>query len=82
MQVMQTRMGQNGRVVIPAEMRAALGLNAGDDVLMELQAGEIRLVALRDSVRQAKALFRQAIPDNRSVVADFIADRKAEAGRE
>ena len=78
----QARLGQNGRVVIPAEMRAALGLNTGDEILMELQAGEIRLVALRDSVRQAKALFRQAIPDSSNVVDDFIADRKLEASRE
>ena len=82
MQVQQSRMGQNGRVVIPAAMRQALGLKEGDEVVMRLEAGEIRLVALRDSVRQARSLFRRYVHERASVVDDFIASRRREAADE
>lgn len=79
MQTLQTRMGQNGRVVIPAEMRQALGLKAGDEVVMRLEDGEIRLVALRDSVRQARELFRRHVAAETPVVDELIAGRRLEA---
>lgn len=82
MQMQQTRMGQNGRVVIPAEMRHAMGLKAGDEVVMRLEAGEIRLIALRDSVRQARSLFRLHVPEGAPVVDDFTASRRQEAADE
>jgi len=82
MQAQQSRIGQNGRIVIPAEMRHALGLKAGDEVVMRLEAGEIRLVALRDSVRQARELFRQHVPEGVPVVDNFIASRRQEAAGE
>lgn len=75
-------MGQNGRVVIPAEMRHALGLKAGDEVVMRLEAGEIRLVALRDSVRHARELFRRHVPAGVPVVDELIASRRQEAADE
>lgn len=80
MQSQQLRLGQNGRLVIPAEIRLALGIHTGDEVLMTLEGNEIRLCALRDSVKQARAIFKQhASVQEGSVVDVFIAERRKEA---
>ena len=82
MQVLQTRIGQNGRVVIPAEMRHAMGLKVGDEVVMRLEAGEIRLIAVRDSVRHARELFRRNVPAGVPVVDELLSDRRRQAADE
>lgn len=81
MQTQQTRV-QSGRVVIPAEMRHALGLKAGDEVVLRLEGGEIHLASLRDSVRQARTLFRQHVSAGTPAVEDLIAERRREAADE
>jgi bifunctional DNA-binding transcriptional regulator/antitoxin component of YhaV-PrlF toxin-antitoxin module len=37
------RVGSGGRVVSPAESRKALGVQIGDDMVIELKADEVRL---------------------------------------
>jgi AbrB family looped-hinge helix DNA binding protein len=82
MSTMQTRIGQNGRIVIPADMRAALDLQPGDEVVLHLEDGEIRLIALRESVRRARELFRRHVPPGTPVVEGLIAERRQEAEHE
>jgi AbrB family looped-hinge helix DNA binding protein len=67
-------MGDRGRLVIPAEMRARLGLEAGTPlVLVETARGVV--VATRD---QAKALLRDQLQGS-SLVDELLAERRAEA---
>ena len=42
-----TKISPEGRMVIPAEVRKALGLTAGDRVRLVLEAGEVHLVSAR-----------------------------------
>ncbi len=39
----KTRMGANGRIVIPTDFRSQLGLEPGDTVLMEVDDGVLRI---------------------------------------
>ena len=34
---------ENGRVVIPAQFRKALGINAGDEIVLRLQENELKI---------------------------------------
>ena len=43
----RTRMSQNGRIVIPAAFRKALGVDDGDDLVLRLQDGELRITTLQ-----------------------------------
>jgi AbrB family looped-hinge helix DNA binding protein len=36
------KLNENGRVVIPAQVRAALGIEAGDELLMRVEDDELR----------------------------------------
>ncbi len=74
----QMKMSESGRVVIPIEIRQALGLKEGDMVLFEQLDGEARI-----TTRRAQELFRQYVPVGSPSLADeLIAERRAEAARE
>ncbi len=78
----KARLTQGGRIVIPAAYRKALGLNVGDEVILRLDDGELRLFTRLQAIRRAQELMRRYIPDDRSLVDELIAERRAEAARE
>jgi AbrB family looped-hinge helix DNA binding protein len=80
--VVATKLSEGGRIVIPAEYRKALGLDAGDEVFLQLQDGEIRIYTLAQAVRRAQELVRRYVPEGRSLVDELIAERRLEAQRE
>jgi len=48
-----------GQITIPAEVRAELGVNAGDRVeFVEIGEGQFAIVAATRSVRQLSGMFR------------------------
>jgi AbrB family looped-hinge helix DNA binding protein len=82
MHMIQAKMSEGGRVVIPLEIRKALGLKEGDVVLWELAEGEARLTTRRERLRRAQDLVRQYVPEGVSLVDELIAERRAEAERD
>jgi AbrB family looped-hinge helix DNA binding protein len=44
------RVNENGRVVIPASYRKALGINVGDEVLLRIEDDELRITTLADEL--------------------------------
>jgi len=77
-----TQIGEGGRVVIPAVMRAALGVGVGDTVLLRFDDGELRILTPRQALRRAQELVRQYVPEGVSLVDELIAERRLEAARE
>lgn len=76
------RMTEGGRIVIPAEFRRALGLNVGDELLMRLEDGELRLFTLEQGIKRAQETYRKYVPPDRDLVDELIRERHAEAERE
>lgn len=76
------KLGPGGRVVIPVNMREAMGLKQGDAMLARLEGTQLRLVTLMESVRQLQALTSKYVPDGVSLAGELIAERRAEAERE
>jgi AbrB family looped-hinge helix DNA binding protein len=73
------KMADGGRVVVPAEIRRALGLSDGDAVTWELRDGEARLIPRRERVRRAQALVSGQVPPAISLASQLLAERRAEA---
>ena len=48
-----------GRILIPANIRKALNLNIGDELLLKVEEDEIHMVPLSKAVQQAQDLIRQ-----------------------
>ncbi|MDI6750259.1 MAG: AbrB/MazE/SpoVT family DNA-binding domain-containing protein [Rhodocyclaceae bacterium] len=80
--MIQVKMSEGGRVVIPAEIRQALGLKVGEPVLFELKEGEAVITSRRAQLERARALVRQHVPANVSLVDELILERRAAAHHE
>jgi AbrB family looped-hinge helix DNA binding protein len=81
-QAQKVELGAGGRLVIPAPMRAALGMKEGDKVLVRLEGSELRIYTYQEAMRRAQELVRSFVPPGVSLVDELIADRRAEAARE
>ncbi|WP_238720013.1 AbrB/MazE/SpoVT family DNA-binding domain-containing protein [Nitratireductor alexandrii] len=76
------QIGAGGRIVIPAEMRAAMGVSEGDSLLARVIDGELRLLSQDAALQKAQALVRQVVPEGVSLVDELIAERRLEARRD
>ncbi|MBO0722151.1 MAG: AbrB/MazE/SpoVT family DNA-binding domain-containing protein [Blastocatellia bacterium] len=77
-----TRIAGGGRLVIPAEYRRALRLKAGDEVIIRLEDGELRILTRAEAVKRAQVIVQRHVKKGRSLVDELIAERRAEAKRE
>jgi AbrB family looped-hinge helix DNA binding protein len=82
MQYMNTRIGDGGRLVIPAEFRKALGMHVGDDVILALGDGELRILTRLEAIRRAQERVRPYVRAGESLADELVAERRAEAARE
>lgn len=82
MYVVKTKLGENGRIVIPAEYRRVMGLGPGDEVILRLDEEGLHLYTPAQAVARAQAVVRRYIPEGRSLSGELIAGRRAEAARE
>ena len=76
------RVNENGRVVIPASFRKALGINAGDEVVLRIEDDELRITTLKRRVERAQRRIRRYIKPGRSLVDELIAERREAVKRE
>ena len=76
------RMSENGRVVIPAEVRKQLGLTAGELLTLTVEEGSLRLMTRRARIRAAQASVARYISPGRRLEDELIAERRKEARRE
>jgi AbrB family looped-hinge helix DNA binding protein len=77
-----TQITSGGRIVIPAPLRRALGLKDGDEVLIRLEGGELRILTRRERVHRARAMVMSRIGAGRSLADELIAERREEAAGE
>lgn len=75
------RLGDRGRLVLPAVVRRQLNLRAGERLLLMVDAGVIRLVAARQQVHETRGIYRHLAP-KRSLATELLRERRAEAARE
>ncbi|MDQ3480240.1 MAG: AbrB/MazE/SpoVT family DNA-binding domain-containing protein [Actinomycetota bacterium] len=73
----QVVMGDRGRLVVPAELRERLGLEAGSHLLL-LDTSQGVVLATR---QQVKALVRRDLQGT-SLVEDLLADRRRASDKE
>jgi bifunctional DNA-binding transcriptional regulator/antitoxin component of YhaV-PrlF toxin-antitoxin module len=76
------RIAPGGRVVIPAEFRKALGVEIGDDMVMELTNGELRLRSFDAALKRVQEIVRKYVPEGVSLADELIRERREEATRE
>ena len=78
MQEVQTRLGENGRIVIPAEFRKLLGLKVGDPLVVRLDEDGLRIESRRAAVRAAQRMIRERVPKGELLTERLFKMRRAE----
>jgi AbrB family looped-hinge helix DNA binding protein len=78
----RTRVNENGRVVIPASFRKALGIKIGDEVVLRIEDDELRISTMRRRIEQVQRLVRERTKSGKSVVDEFIRERREAARNE
>lgn len=78
----RTRVNENGRVVIPASFRKALGINAGDEIVLRIENDELRMMTLKRRIERAQESMRRYVRPGESLVDELIAERREAAKRE
>ena len=68
--------------MIPVKIREYLGLNPGDEVVLTVADGELRILPLREAVKRAQETVRKYIPEGRVLSEELIQQRRADGRRE
>lgn len=78
----RTRVSQNGRIVIPASFREAMGIDVGDEVVLRLQNDELRITTKQRRIQRAQERARRFLKPGTSLVDELIAERREAAKHE
>ena len=78
----KTKVTEGGRIVIPAKIREALDMKVGEDVVLEVDDDELRIRTSRAALRRLQKLVREHVPANRSIVDEFLRERREEAAKD
>ena len=73
------RLGAGGRLVIPAKMRKALDVKAGDELVISLDGNALRIASVSEAVRRAQDLVGRYLGAERSLAEELINERIREA---
>jgi len=60
------RVNENGRVVIPASFRKALGIHVGDEIVLRIEDDELRITTLKRRIERAQRLVRRHVNGRRA----------------
>ncbi|RYE99974.1 MAG: AbrB/MazE/SpoVT family DNA-binding domain-containing protein [Oxalobacteraceae bacterium] len=77
-QSIDVKVASNGRMVLPASVRKAMGLHGDAKVILTVENDQVRLSPIGHGVSRAQALYREHAKQTRTV-DDFLSDRKVEA---
>lgn len=75
------RVGPQGRIVIPAAVREAMGLGVGEELIARVEDGRLILERRENAARRLKERFSKVAP-GRSLSEELVAERREEAKRE
>ncbi len=78
----RTKLNENGRLVIPASIRRALGLQPGDEIVLVVDNDELRMTTPKKRAERAQQLFKKYVGKGARLSEELIADRRREAAGE
>lgn len=82
MPVETTQISENGRIVIPAAYRKAMGLKGGEMVTIRLDEDGLHIQSQAQAIKRAQAIVRKYVSADRKLSDELIAERRLEAKRE
>jgi AbrB family looped-hinge helix DNA binding protein len=77
----KVRINENGRVVIPAAFREALGVKPGDEIILRVEDDELRITTMNRRIERAQRRARRYLKPGVSLMNELLAERREEAKR-
>ena len=77
-ETVDVRVAANGRMILPKNVRQALGLQGDGKVLLHVEADQVRIPSVKRAVGRAQELYRQYATVSRTT-DDFLNARRREA---
>ena len=71
----------SGRLLIPAESRAAMGWGCGTEVVLESDGDSLRVMTLEQFTREVQAMFGRVVPGEPLWSDELVEARKREGER-
>ena len=81
-QAVRLTVGKDGRILVPAAMRQALGFAPGATVVARARDGRLVLEEFHAGIRRVQTLFAELDTGEGSMADQLIAERHEEARRE
>lgn len=78
----KTRINEQGRIVIPAEIRREMNIKPGETVLMSFEDGVLKIESHRARIRRIQEEFKKYAKPGVLASDELIAERREEARRE
>lgn len=75
----RVKIGPQGRIVVPVELRRELGIEPGDDLVAWVEDGKLVVQTRAETERELLAMFEGV---EGSMSEELIAERRREAARE
>lgn len=82
MQEVHTTIDKAGRIVIPAHYRAALLVQPGAELIMQLHEGEIRLFTIEHAIVRAQKIVEKYNKTHKVLSEELIQMRRQESEHE
>lgn len=77
------KMQEDGRILIPAEIRKSVNLSPGDRLYISIDDdGNLKLQSKLTALKEAQHYFSQFKKGNESVVEEFLQERREAARKE
>jgi AbrB family looped-hinge helix DNA binding protein len=77
----RVRLGEGGRFVIPAAMREEMGVKPGEELILHVENGELRVRSWFQNLRRVQAELSALKKPGESVVGEFLKERREEQRR-
>ncbi|HKV59641.1 MAG TPA: AbrB/MazE/SpoVT family DNA-binding domain-containing protein [Ktedonobacteraceae bacterium] len=74
----RTKIAEDGGIVIPVEYLQVLGIQVGDEIILRLEDGVLRIFTLFQAIENVQELVRPYVPEGRSLSEELIEERRQE----
>ncbi|CCV05923.1 conserved hypothetical protein [Mesorhizobium metallidurans STM 2683] len=74
----RVKLGEGGRFVVPAAMREEMGVKPGEDLILHVENGELRVRSWLQNLKRVQVELSALKKPGESVVDEFLKERREE----
>ncbi len=74
------KIGDGGRIVIPAEIRKDMKVNSGDNIMFYFKDGELKILNPKETIEKIRIKAKKLKKPGESVTDEFLKSRKEYSG--